>query len=406
MVDPKALARRLKQARDELGLTQQQVADWLGVRRPAVAEIEAGTRAVKSDELVRLAALYGRSLAWLVEGEVGPEEQIAAALFRTADRADPTLKREAARLAKRCALVLDIERQLMPSAERKRPPQYADPAALNDWSLAVEHGRAVAYDERARLGIGESAPLRDAWGVVEDSGIRVFPLELGRDHPIDGIFTRGLDGRACVGVNVDKWVFRQVFTVVHEYAHALLDTDVVGETCATSQAWSRLRSRYANRELRANQFAAVFLVPREALLWFLDARGKLRGGTRPRAAGLTAVEIVRAQDHFGASGAMILWRLQNEGLISAAERKRLREELDRFGTVALARSLGYDFRRFAQPFGRARESALEAYSRGLISLGMLAEIFGIDKEEMRARLREWGVSQEFAADDVLVGGGA
>ncbi len=406
MVDPKQLARRLREAREEVGLTQQQVADWLGVRRPAVAEIEAGARAVKSDELVRLAALYGRSLAWLVEGEVGPEEQIAAALFRTVDHADPALKREAARLAKRCTLVLDVERQLMPSVERKRPPQYADPTALNDWSLALEHGRTVAYQERARLGLGESAPLRDAWGVVEDSGIRVFPLGLGRDHPIDGIFTRGRDGRACVGVNVDKWVLRQVFTVVHEYAHALLDTDVAGEACATSEAWRRSRSRYANRELRANQFAAVFLVPREALLWFLDARGKLRGGARPRAVGLTAVEIVRAQDHFGASGEMILWRLQNEDLISAAERKRLHDELNRIGTIALARSLGYDFRRFAQPFGRARESALEAYSRGLISLGMLAEIFGADKEEMRVRLREWGVSQEFAADDVLVGGGA
>src|SRR5690606_21485785 len=144
---------------------------------------------------------------------------------------------------------------------------------------------------------------------------------------------------------------------------ALLDTDVAGEACATSEAWRRSRSRYANRELRANQFAAVFLVPRAALLWFLDARGKLRGGARPRAVGLTAVEIVRAQDHFGASGEMILWRLQNEDLISAAERKRLHDELNRIGTTALARSLGYDFRRFAQPFGRARESALRSEER-------------------------------------------
>src|SRR5690606_4512636 len=106
------LAQRLRQAREQVALTQQQVADWLGVRRPAVAEIEAGTRAVKSDELVRLAVLYGRSLSWLVEGEVGPEEQIAAALFRTADHADPTLRREAARLAKRCAVVLDLEREI------------------------------------------------------------------------------------------------------------------------------------------------------------------------------------------------------------------------------------------------------------------------------------------------------
>ncbi|MEX2281265.1 MAG: ImmA/IrrE family metallo-endopeptidase [Gemmatimonadota bacterium] len=264
----------------------------------------------------------------------------------------------------------------------------------------------VAYQERARLGIGENAPLRDPWGVVEDAGIRVFPLELGNDHAIDGIFTKSSGGQACVGVNVDKWVFRQVFTVVHEYAHALLDGDVQSEACITSEAWKKTRDRYANRELRANQFAAVFLIPREALLWFLESRGKLRQRPVPRAQGLTAMELVRAQDHFGASGDMILWRLRNERLISASERKQLKDEVTRIGTGAIAKSLGYDFHRFAQPFGRAREIALHAYTEGQISLGGVAEIFGHSKEEMRQRLHDWGVHQEFTDADVLVGGHA
>lgn len=405
MAAREGLAERLRTAREEAGLTQQQVADWLGVRRPAIAEIEGGSRAVKSDELVRLASLYGRSLGWLAEGELRPHDNIAAALFRADDRDDPALHREAALLAKRCAVVFQLERKLRAKVP-VRAPEYAEPSALDDWSQAMIHGKQVAYQERARLGIGNHAPLRDPWGVVEDAGIRVFPLDLGDDHVIDGIFTRSDEGHACVGVNVGKWVFRQVFTVVHEYGHGLMDTDLGGEACATSKGWSQKGSRYANRELRANQFAAVFLLPREALLWFLDSRGKLRGSAaRPIAKDLSAVEIVRAQDHFGASGDMILWRLQNERLIDAAERKQLKEELNRHGTVALARSLGYDFRRFAQPFYRAHEVALRAYVAGEVSLGGAAEIFGIPKEEMRLRLREWGIEQEFDADDVLVGGG-
>lgn len=399
------LAERLKSAREATGLTQQQVADWLGVRRPAIAEIESGKRAVKSDELVRLASLYGRSLGWLVEGELRPQDNIAAALFRADSQDDPALQREAVILAKRCAEVFDLERKLMGKVP-VRAPEYTDRSALEDWSQAMLHGKQVAYQERARLGIGENAAVRDAWGVVEDAGIRVFPLDLGDDHVIDGIFTRSAGGHACVGVNVGKWVFRQVFTVVHEYGHALMDSDLGGEACTTSKGWSEKGSRYANRELRANQFAAVFLVPREALLWFLESRGKLRGGAARRyALGLSAVEIVRAQDHFGASGDMILWRLQNERVIDAAERKRLKEEVNRHGTVALARSLGYDFRRFAQPFYRAHEVALRAYAAGEISLGGAAEIFGLPKEEMRVRLRDWGVEQEYGAGDVLVGGG-
>jgi Zn-dependent peptidase ImmA (M78 family) len=207
--------------------------------------------------------------------------------------------------------VAGLEQQLVRS--RSRAPEYSEPAALEDWSRAMSHGRRVAYQERARLGIGPAAPLRDPWGVVEDVGIRVFPLQLGSDHAIDGIFTRSAAGHACVGVNVDKWIFRQVFTVVHEYGHAIMDGDLSGEACATSEGWVRKGSRYANRELRANQFAAVFLVPREALLRFLDSRGKLRGGPRPRAVNLSAVEIVRAQDHFGVSGDMLLWLEKNHG---------------------------------------------------------------------------------------------
>lgn len=399
------LADRLKSAREDAGLTQQQVADWLGVRRPAIAEIENGDRAVKSSELVRLAALYGRSISWLAEGELHAEDNIAAALFRADTDDDPALHREAAGLAKRCAVVFELERKVKAEVG-SRAPEYADSTALSDWSQAMYHGKRVAYQERARLGIGDHAPLRDPWGVVEDAGVRVFPLGLGDDHAIDGIFTRSASGQACVGVNVGKWVFRQVFTVVHEYGHALMDADLTGEACATNRGWSHKGSRYANRELRANQFAAVFLVPREALVWFLDSRGKLTGGPRrPRAAGLSAVELVRAQDHFGASGDMILWRLQNERLIDAAERKRLKEVINRRGTVALARSLGYDFRRFAQPFYRAHEIALRAYAAGEVSLGGVAEIFDLPKEQMRDRLQEWGVEQEYDERDVLVGGG-
>lgn len=406
MPDAQELARRLREARDEAGLTQQQVADWLGVRRPAIAEIEGGSRGVKSKELVRLAALYGRSLSWLVEGEMGVEERIGAALFRAEDEPDPALQREAAKLGKRCGLVAQLERRLGLARRHARMPRYEDPRALDDWSDALAHGKSVAYQERARLGIGESAALRDPWGIVEDAGIRVFPLELGDDHPIDGIFTRLGDGQACVGVNVDKWLFRQVFTVVHEYGHGLMDGDLTGETCDTAKAWQQgpPSRRYANREMRANQFAAVFLVPREALLWFLDSRGKL--SRRERAQGLTAVDLVRAQDHFGTSGAMLLWRLQNEDLIDGETRKALRDELDRIGTMNLARSLGYDWQRFAQPFGRARELALQAYAKGQASLGTVAEVFGEGKEAMKDLLDAWEIYQELTEDDVLVGGPA
>lgn len=402
-----SLGDRLREAREAAGLTQQQVADWLGIRRPGVVEMESGKRAVKSDELAKLTVLYGRSLKWLASGEVGPQDRIQAALFRAGSTDDPALRREAGTLAKRCQWLGEVEDRLGMRRAKPHTPQYADEYALRDRGSAQEHGRTVAYQERLRLGMGLTAPLRDPWGIVEDAGLYVFAMHLG-DHTgaIDGIFARLDSGHACVGVNTDKWVFRQSFTVVHEYAHALLDADLASEVCETARAWSRegdLR-QYRNRELRANQFAAVFLAPREAITFYFESREMLRRqkGTDV-IAGLTPVDVVRAQEHFGVSCDMMLWRLQNENLIDAAVRRRLKDGLAAQGINRIAAALGYDWQARAQPFPRSHEIALKAYQKGLISLGALTEIFGRDKADMLQMLRDWSITQEFADDDLLVG---
>ena len=398
------IAARLRKARIESALSQQQVADWLDVRRPAVAEIESGKRAVKSTELVRLADLYGKSLRWLVQGADSAEERLAGVLFRTGVQEDVSLRREVAKLARRCRLMIDVE-EALGLRRHHRLPQHVDEAAVRDYSQAMEHGREVAGEERARLGIGPAAPIRDVWGLLEDAGLHVFPLHIGADHNLDGIFARSAEDHACVGVNVDKWVFRQTFTVAHEYGHALMDRDVVGEGCVVNRGWQRKGSDpYANRELRANQFAAVFLVPREALLRYLEAREKVsRVAGAEKARALTPVDIVRAQDHFGVSSDMMLWRLQNEHLVDAAERKRLRDALNKLGVTALARRLGYTWRERAQPFERIQEIALKAYEKGFISLGVLAEAVDKTKEEVHDFVAALGIVPEFREDDALLG---
>ena len=65
-MDAKALGARLAAARHQAGLSQQQVADRLGMRRPAISEIETGERDVKALELDRFAQLYGVTLEWLL----------------------------------------------------------------------------------------------------------------------------------------------------------------------------------------------------------------------------------------------------------------------------------------------------------------------------------------------------
>lgn len=69
--DALRLGKRLKQAREYVGITQEEAAAHLKVRRAAISEIEAGKRGVGALEMKALAALYDRPTSWFT-GEVEP----------------------------------------------------------------------------------------------------------------------------------------------------------------------------------------------------------------------------------------------------------------------------------------------------------------------------------------------
>lgn len=61
--DRKQLGERLKEAREYLGFSQDQVATFLGVPRSAISLIEAGQRKVDAIELKKLAGLFKRPVS-------------------------------------------------------------------------------------------------------------------------------------------------------------------------------------------------------------------------------------------------------------------------------------------------------------------------------------------------------
>ena len=76
-----ALAQRLREAREYIGLLQEDVATALDIPRASVSAIESGKRRVSSLELRRLGRLYRRPVAWLL-GEEGAEVDMDTPLYR------------------------------------------------------------------------------------------------------------------------------------------------------------------------------------------------------------------------------------------------------------------------------------------------------------------------------------
>jgi len=100
--DAGSLARRLREQRAYLNLTQQFVAEQAGIPRSAISDIERGARRVDSLELKRLAQLYRMPVDYFlgIDGEdLDSADPTVHALARAATEMGPEGKEEVLRFA-------------------------------------------------------------------------------------------------------------------------------------------------------------------------------------------------------------------------------------------------------------------------------------------------------------------
>ncbi len=82
------LGTRLKKAREYLGLTQEDVANLIGVSRVIITNIEAGIRKVSAEELSKFAKIYGWTMEELLEGEKEENVPMFARTFSELSKED------------------------------------------------------------------------------------------------------------------------------------------------------------------------------------------------------------------------------------------------------------------------------------------------------------------------------
>lgn len=386
------IAERLRRLRKRLGFTQAEVADALGVHRPTISEIEAGRRAVTSEELHRFCELYAVPVSRFLSSDAPTEPDVERILFRTTAMERPPARAAVRRFIARCQIEKELEDLLaVPHPDDARPAYRAAPP--ENKLHAVRQGYRIAEQERRRLELGVE-PLRNPLELLERQGVRIGPLEgVGETGP-DGVYFETEELGPCVGVNPerDQWTgFRSAFTAAHEYAHWLLkDTQV--------EEYDFDRPADDFQEVRANVFAAAFLMPEKGLEQYFSEAGLMEHETIPE---LTPGDIVQAMDYFGVSRQALLYRLQNAGLMDERTAERLRNA--DFSVTSVAKALELEFRG-SGPFGtRLRALALKAWKKGLISTGRAADLFGLDIESFRYRMKEIGEDQEILPEDLQLG---
>lgn len=379
MITQKQLADRLKQARLEAKMSQEAVANVLGLPRPAISQIEAGKRSLDTLELVKQAKLYSKPLSFFLEvqPQLHKKESAVAMCFRAEML---TQKDEAvvSDFAELCRSYTWLER-LLGYEPRLALPMRLKAVRPKNKGQAIREAEQLAIEIRKLLDLGDD-PIFNIIDLLEQQGVRIIVQPLQNDQ-FSGLFLEDEEVGPCILINANQRPTRIAYTVAHEYGHILLDRE--------------LRMKVCNEEkdlvdVRADVFAAAFLMPEKGIEEALKSLGKVK----PRKKTLEPFDIVALRRYLGVSYDALLFRLMNLGWFSEKDREEFKlmsptlNQLEQtlYGEERSGSESQYIGRKGCLP-ERYQYLSLEAYRQGMISIGKLAELLRKDLYEVRDLLK-------------------
>jgi Zn-dependent peptidase ImmA (M78 family)/DNA-binding XRE family transcriptional regulator len=354
---------RLQEARKAAGLTQQDVANRLGVARTTVVAIEKGERRITPHELLQLASLYGRSVSSLVTRRTVTDSLVMQ--FRANQReAGPGFDQATNELQQRSEDYVELERMVGAPSAKRFPPEYDTKGGAPE-RIAED----VATAERNRLGIGDGpiGNLRDR--LETDVGIRVFYFPMVSN--IAGVFGYSDVLGACVGVNSKHPRDRRNWTLAHEYGHFLMTRYQVEVTVLTTD------KKLVGRERLADSFAKYFLMPASGL------NRRFTELLRVSEKGATLADVCSLANLYHISVQALVLRLEELSRLPNGTWEKLSAE--GFKAQHAQKLLGIDANPPIREHLPRRYVALavEAFRRDQLSEGQLARFLRTDRVSVR-----------------------
>lgn len=384
-VDREALARELRAARENRGISQQAAAKRAGLSRTVIAQIELGNRLVSADEVAKLAAVYRRPVFDLLGQPLEEDDALVTLMDLAPELVEPTFKDNVRRFLDLCRGAVALESALGWS-HRSGLPQY-DVAAPRNASEAIEQGERIAAQERQRIGVSAAFAVENLSAVIYSQGVRTFATDLPEN--VAGLATYDRSVRPAVLVNRGHTGPSRRFSLAHEYAHTLLDRKTVVTKRENADELT---------EKRANAFAAAFLMPRVGLEETLTALSKgfpsrrthvvfnvatgdaARAEVRstPGSQVITWQDIATVARRFGTPYSAVVFRLLGLGMITESDTKRLLDGKRRAAAGRFEALFGAE-----RPVGRSRSAATVEVPE---ALDLRAEVIHLAVEAYRRHI--------------------
>ncbi|MBI4936322.1 MAG: ImmA/IrrE family metallo-endopeptidase [Actinobacteria bacterium] len=361
------LVDRLNATISKSGYTKADFADRIGIDGSKLSKILHGTRRITAMELALAAELADVDVDWLISGIQKPEAAWAA-------RAEASSN---AKAAVAIATTYDNVARLLMDVGAWSPPQPPASPSLTP-GRGVEQGQALAewaLEVATSSGREHSGPYALEQICEATFGINIAIRSMAGG--IDGLsLTRPGFRLAVINSDGKEWT-RQRFTIAHEICHILcadsqdikVDDDVMGGG-----------TRRDHTEIRANSFAACFLMP-ETYVRDVWPVGQI---DREQFSSLLCA--------LGVSPAALSWRLFNLGLVSQSQRIYLSNVSSYEASITGGWESEFYRRREQQVTERApgplAEAARSAYADGLIGLRPLAAALGEPEDQYLSHVAE------------------
>lgn len=386
-ISAQEIGRRLRLARENADIRQDDAAQIIGMSRPTLVSIEKGTRRVRIQELQSLAHHYGVSVNALLRREAVHTDLIPR--FRRLRETEDKHTVEAIRLLNDLVKAeVELENVLGIKRRKNYPPERGVNAG-DVIELAEQH----AQDLRNWLGLG-SGPITDLFTLIElDLGIRLYQRRLSTDSKVAGLFTYDAAVGPCILLNANQPLERRIQSAAHELGH-FVGTRQVPEVLEENEQFLSREERYANA------FGRAFLTPRKN---FEESFRQLTAGADK----LTRRHVILLAHQHHISREACVRRLEELGLA----RKGTWDWFERNGRItdkdAIA-VLGDAYQRHDsgkeeanQPLShRMSLMVYEAWKRDLMSEGQLAELLKMRRVELRGLIDQIEF-EESETDDLL-----
>jgi Zn-dependent peptidase ImmA (M78 family)/transcriptional regulator with XRE-family HTH domain len=289
---------RIKQVREYMGWTQQDLAAQLLVRQPFIANMESGVAKAPLDTVTTLAFKTGFPLSFFESPAESNDFPLGSLLFRAhADMKD----REQRVVHRHAQMAFEIVRHLLAS-RLIRPVPIKVPRVLE---RDPEHAATMA---RSELGLSNDSPVKHVISTMESAGVVVIaiPRAFARGDAFSAwVFADDIGQRRPVVVlSADRPADRVRMNACHELAHLVMHQQVAASTAAL--------------EDDAKKFASAFLLPADAMREIIVPP-------------VTLDTFVQLKPYWGVSIQALIVRAHSLGLITPRKYKTLMQRLSARG---------------------------------------------------------------------------